>query len=148
MSEPCSFQDNWQKLTFKNRALYELKYCACAGCLISSSKTPFGSPRGTVDQCRLTPCYVFSAGMQGWTVVLLPLSHFSQRSNTTPPQRGLCSAEAFHVWDWDDWCFLPEQRAVQEQGQGERGSCLIAPCYLPNNEASEVIKMVSVLSKS
>lgn len=55
-------------------------------------------------------------------MVLLPLSHFSQRSNTAPPlQRGLCSAEAFHVWDGDDYGGPEQERASclnSERGQG------------------------------
>lgn len=76
------------------KALSELKCHACT-CSFSSQRTNnsqhnvFGSWRGNVGHCRLTSCYVFSAGMQGWTMVLLPLSHFSQRSNTALPTEKL-----------------------------------------------------------
>lgn len=102
-----------------------------------ASAVQFGSQRGTADRCGLTSCYVFSAGMQGWTVVLLPLSHFSQRSNTAPPPP---SREAFvlqrHSMSLmgDDyrglgWKGLPAW-TVSGSGTGERGSSLTAQCYI------------------
>lgn len=116
---------------------------------------PFGSQRGTVHHCRLTSCYVFSAGMQGWTVVLLPLSHFSQRSNTAPPpiERPLfCGGIPCLGWGWlprtdqeRASCLNSEQFRDRVRGTWFKPNCsVLSPC----NEASKVIRMLSVLSKS
>lgn len=76
----------------KKEALSELR---CRACILRfksqrtnrSQRNFFGGWRGNVGHCRLTSCYVFSAGMQGWTMVLLPLSHFSQEVKHSLPHR-------------------------------------------------------------
>lgn len=112
---------------------------------------PFGSQRGTVDQCQLTSCYVFSAGMQGWAVVLLPLSHFSQRSNTDPPtERSLfCGGIPCLGWGWlprtgpeRASCLNGEQFRNRVRGMWFKPNCpVLSLC-------NEVIQMLRVLSKS
>ena len=107
---------------------------------------------GTTHKCRATSCCVFSAGMDGWTVVLLPLSHFSQRSDTAPAekafvqQRHSMSGMRTTIKARAGGCFLPEYSS--ETGPGYHGSSVIVRCYLSANEASEVIKTPSVRSKS
>lgn len=57
-------------------------------------------------------------------MVLLPLSHFSQRSNKTPPNREAfvlrrhsTSGMGMTTEDCAGEGFLPEQRAAQERGE-------------------------------
>lgn len=109
-------QEKKHELTFIKRELFKvIKYCACD--MLKGSCGPVPTDPLLCFHCRgeLWCYFPFHTSVRGQT-----------HPSPPPPQRGLCSEEEFHVWEWDDYRGPGRGRASSRSGErfgiGVRGT--------------------------